>query len=528
MPIFVIAAILVALRLVAGDVGCSCAARADRPRCFVGAQVRRPYLPALPYGRSSAACSSSSRCPARHLRDLIPQQSRYSSTRRSSILTYVMLGWGLNIVVGLAGLLDLGYVAFYAVGAYSFALLAHYFELALLDLPAARRPPRRDSGGSSSAFPVLRLRGDYLAIVTLAFGEIIRLVLINWDDFTGGPNGITNIPRPTLLRHPLQPRRRRLRRRLRPRLLAGPPHHLALLHHPRPRADHQLRHRCGCGGFPIGRAWEALREDEIACRSLGINTTNTKLTAFAMGAMFGGFAGSFFATRQGFISPESFNFTRVVDRSSPIVVLGGLGSQLGVVIARSYHWRPRTRDCFEASSASFDPAIPHADLRPVDGADHGVAAARPDLDAAALGHSFASGRRSPPNSSARATDERAGRPTRSSHVEHLTMRFGGLVAINDLSFAVGPRRDHRADRPERRRQDHRLQLHHRLLQADRGADRDGARAAAPSRELDRGHRQRPGDRRRLSSSCSSACPTTRSPSAPGSRAPSRTSGSSAA
>ena len=105
------------------------------------------------------------------------------------VLTYVMLGWGLNIVVGLAGLLDLGYVAFYAVGAYSYALLATQFRPVVLDLPAARRHPRRVLG-HLLGFPVLRLRGDYLAIVTLGFGEIIRLVLINWQSLTGGPNGI--------------------------------------------------------------------------------------------------------------------------------------------------------------------------------------------------------------------------------------------------------------------------------------------------------------------------------------------------
>ncbi len=246
------------------------------------------------------------------------------------ILTYIMLGWGLNIVVGLAGLLDLGYVAFYAVGAYSFALLAEYFDLGFwICLPLAGILSA--FWGILLGFPVLRLRGDYLAIVTLAFGEIIRVVLLNWYEFTNGPDGISGIPKPSLFG--LEFTRGEggfadffglefssLHRFiwLYYIILA-----LALLTN---FVTHRLRR------LPIGRAWEALREDEIACRSLGINTRNTKLTAFAIGAMFGGFAGSFFATRQGFISPESFTFIESA-LILAIVVLGGLGSQIGVVVA---------------------------------------------------------------------------------------------------------------------------------------------------------------------------------------------------
>ncbi|HVX98426.1 MAG TPA: high-affinity branched-chain amino acid ABC transporter permease LivM [Pseudorhodoplanes sp.] len=246
------------------------------------------------------------------------------------VLIYIMLGWGLNIVVGLAGLLDLGYVAFYAVGAYSYALLAKEFGLSFwILLPLA---------GCLSAFwgillgfPVLRLRGDYLAIVTLAFGEIIRLVLINWVSFTNGYAGIGGIPRPTFFGIPFNadddgfaavfglefsPLYRTI-------FLYYVIVALALL-----TAFVTFRLR----KLPVGRAWEALREDEIACRSLGVNTTNTKLTAFAMGAMFGGFAGSFFAARQGFISPESFTFMESA-MIVAIVVLGGMGSMIGVAIA---------------------------------------------------------------------------------------------------------------------------------------------------------------------------------------------------
>jgi branched-chain amino acid transport system permease protein len=246
------------------------------------------------------------------------------------VLTYVMLGWGLNIVVGLAGLLDLGYVAFYAVGAYSYALLATYFGLSFwVCLPLAGILAA--FWGVLLGFPVLRLRGDYLAIVTLAFGEIIRLVLLNWQSLTGGPNGVTGIPRPTLFGIPLTPADDGLAAML--GIEFSPTHRivflfylilaLALLTN---WVTIRLRR------LPIGRAWEALREDEVACRALGINTTTTKLSAFAIGAMFGGFAGAFFATRQGFISPESFTFHESA-LVLAIVVLGGMGSQLGVALA---------------------------------------------------------------------------------------------------------------------------------------------------------------------------------------------------
>ncbi|MCW4113969.1 high-affinity branched-chain amino acid ABC transporter permease LivM [Aurantimonas sp. MSK8Z-1] len=261
---------------------------------------------------------------------LLPSQDRYLIDLAILILTYVMLGWGLNIVVGLAGLLDLGYVAFYAVGAYSFALLATNFDLGFwVCLPMAGLFAA--GWGIVLGFPVLRLRGDYLAIVTLAFGEIIRVILINWGHITGGPNGVLGIPKPTLFGLdfgrgegsfsdffgiPYSSIHRFIFLYYIILLLALLTNFVTL----------RLRK------LPIGRAWEALREDEIACRALGLNTTNVKLTAFATGAMFGGFAGSFFATRQGFISPESFTFIESAIILA-IVVLGGLGSQLGVVFA---------------------------------------------------------------------------------------------------------------------------------------------------------------------------------------------------
>ncbi len=246
------------------------------------------------------------------------------------ILIYIMLGWGLNIVVGLAGLLDLGYVAFYAVGAYSYALLAKTFGLSFwLLLPLAGILAAL--WGVILGFPVLRLRGDYLAIVTLAFGEIIRLILINWVPFSNGYEGISGIPRPTLFGIPFTAADNGFAATF--GLEYTPIHRTMFLYYVilglallTAYVTVRLRR------LPIGRAWEALREDEIACRSLGINTTNTKLTAFATGAMFAGFAGSFFAARQGFISPESFTFMESANILA-IVVLGGMGSLWGVVIA---------------------------------------------------------------------------------------------------------------------------------------------------------------------------------------------------
>ena len=250
------------------------------------------------------------------------------------VLIYVMLGLGLNIVVGLAGLLDLGYVGFYAVGAYSYALLAMYFQVGFwTGLVAAGALAALF--GFLLGFPVLRLRGDYLAIVTLGFGEIIRILLNNMTWLTNGPNGIGGIDKPTLFG--LEFNRRAAEgaqtfheffgiafntnhRVMFLYLLA-----LALVLATLFVINRLLR-------MPLGRAWEAMREDEIACRALGLNPTHIKLTAFTIGATFAGFAGCFFAARQGFISPESFTFIESAIILA-IVVLGGMGSQLGVILA---------------------------------------------------------------------------------------------------------------------------------------------------------------------------------------------------
>ncbi|MBV6289522.1 high-affinity branched-chain amino acid ABC transporter permease LivM [Pseudomonas aegrilactucae] len=250
------------------------------------------------------------------------------------ILIYVLLGLGLNIVVGLAGLLDLGYVGFYAVGAYSYAMLSHYLGWSFwVCLPIAGLMAA--TFGFLLGFPVLRLRGDYLAIVTLGFGEIIRLFLRNLTDWTGGPNGISSIPKPEFFGLTFERRAAEgmqtfheffglqynsINKVIFLYLVALLLALLALF-----VINRLLR-------MPIGRAWEALREDEIACRALGLNPTVIKLSAFTLGAAFAGFAGSFFAARQGLVTPESFTFIESAIILA-IVVLGGMGSQLGVILA---------------------------------------------------------------------------------------------------------------------------------------------------------------------------------------------------
>lgn len=238
----------------------------------------------------------------------------YQTNVMTTALMYVVLGLGLNIVVGLAGLLDLGYVAFYAVGAYSYALLNYHFDMGFwMALPI---------GGLLAAlfgvmlgFPVLRLRGDYLAIVTLAFGEIIRLVMENWNDFSQGPSGISNIDRPGFFGMELS--------------LESAITYLYFLMLVMVLVTIFLVNRLQ--DSRIGRAWLALREDDIACQAMGIDKTKTKLTAFALGATWAGFVGVIFAAKTTFINPASFTFLESAIILS-IVVLGGMGSILGVII----------------------------------------------------------------------------------------------------------------------------------------------------------------------------------------------------
>jgi branched-chain amino acid transport system permease protein len=250
------------------------------------------------------------------------------------VLIYVMLGLGLNIVVGYAGLLDLGFVGFYAVGAYTYALLFHWAGWGFwASLPMAGAMAA--FFGYILGFPVLRLRGDYLAIVTLGFGEIIRLLLINLSQWTGGPDGIANIPKPTLLGHAMTRRAPAGEETFHQMMgWAYNSNHVVIYLYLLALAlavitllvsNRLIR-------MPLGRTWEALREDEIACRSLGLNPTNIKLSAFTLGAMFAGIGGAFFAARQGLVNPESFTFIESA-LILAVVVLGGMGSQLGVILA---------------------------------------------------------------------------------------------------------------------------------------------------------------------------------------------------
>jgi len=239
--------------------------------------------------------------------------SMYQTNIMISALIYIMLGLGINIVVGLAGLLDLGYVAFYAVGAYSYALLNYHFGLNFwIALPI---------GAAAGAFfgillgyPVLRLRGDYLAIVTLGFGEIIRLILENWNAFSFGPSGIANIPRPWFFGIKMSLEQSSIFIYF---LL------IALVIFTIFVVNRLKNSR-------IGRAWIAMREDEVACQAMGIDRTKTKLTAFALGATWAGMAGVMFAAKTTFINPASFTIWESINVLC-IVVLGGMGSILGVI-----------------------------------------------------------------------------------------------------------------------------------------------------------------------------------------------------
>src|SRR5574337_507123 len=237
--------------------------------------------------------------------------NRYYIDVLTQVGIYATLALGLNIVVGLAGLLNLGYIAFYAVGAYAYGLLAtrvgfSFWEVLPLGAVLAA------VFGVVLGFPALRLRGDYLAIVTLGFGEMIRIVLNNWDSVTGGPNGIIGIPRPRLFGF----------------TFSQPIHYyyliLAVVLLTIFVVDRLNQSR-------LGRAWTAMRDDEVAAEAMGIDLVKTKLLAFGLGATWAGFAGVFFAGKMTFISPESFTFFESVIVLC-MVVLGGMGSVPGVIL----------------------------------------------------------------------------------------------------------------------------------------------------------------------------------------------------
>ncbi|HEU4352958.1 MAG TPA: ABC transporter ATP-binding protein [Burkholderiales bacterium] len=243
-------------------------------------------------------------------------------------ILYVLLALGLNIVVGFAGLLDLGYIAFYAVGAYTYALLAspqfglHLPFWVILPIGAAIAA----SFGVILGAPTLKLRGDYLAIVTLGFGEIIRIFLNNLSrpvNITSGPQGITRIDPFTLDGFSFGV----YDTFLGVEWSAPIKYYYVLLL----VALFIILVNLRLQNSRIGRAWEAIREDEIAARAMGIDTRNLKLLAFAMGASFGGVAGGMFSAIQGFISPESFVLVESI-MVVCMVVLGGMGNIWGVIL----------------------------------------------------------------------------------------------------------------------------------------------------------------------------------------------------
>lgn len=241
--------------------------------------------------------------------------SIYQTNIMVSALLYVMLALGLNIVVGLAGQLVLGYVAFYAVGAYTYGILNHFFGIgfwACLPLGGFMAVVF----GLLLGFPVLRLRGDYLAIVTLGFGEIIRISLQNWTSVTGGPTGIGNIARPSLFGLEMNLEESTLYIYY---LVLVAVIITALL-------ISRLKHS------RVGLALQALREDEIASEAMGIDITRVKLSAFALSSCWAGFAGVIFAAKTTYINPASFSFMESAMILS-MVVLGGMGSITGVIIA---------------------------------------------------------------------------------------------------------------------------------------------------------------------------------------------------
>lgn len=263
-----------------------------------------------------------------------PFASRYTLDVLIMVMTYIVLAYGLNIVIGYAGLLDLGYAGFYAIGAYGYALLAINFGLGFWQaLPMVAIIAACIA--LCLGLPVLRLRGDYFAIVTLGFGEIVRLVLINWTELAGGPNGMSGVPRPTLFGIEFAREAEQGMRSFHEMfgIAFDPAQRVIFLYL-------IILFLAACIGLlsmrlrksPLGRAWEAFREDDIAVASVGVNRWTIKLAAYSIGALIAALAGAFFATRQGFISPESFTFTESATILA-IVILGGAGHALGIILA---------------------------------------------------------------------------------------------------------------------------------------------------------------------------------------------------
>ncbi len=269
------------------------------------------------------------RLPVAQLKKYLPQDKRYLVFLLFPVLIipfvsqdyvidvailsgiYIILALGLNVVVGFAGLLNLGFVAFYAIGAYSYALINIKLGLGFWSaLPISVF--LSVLSGFLLAVPALRLKGDYLAVVTLGFGEIVRIILNNWDSFTKGPNGISGISPPSVLGVSI---------------VSLPSYYYLVLFFVFLSVFVMRRVR----DSKIGRAWIAIREDEIASSAMGVNTLMYKLYAFAFGAFWAGLAGCLFAAKMRFVSPESFTFMESV-LILCMVILGGLGSIAGVIV----------------------------------------------------------------------------------------------------------------------------------------------------------------------------------------------------
>lgn len=249
--------------------------------------------------------------------------NRYAQDVAINVLVYICLGLGLNVVVGLCGLLDLGYIAFYGVGAYTYALLSvHYAVPFWVCLPVCALFAA--VAGCIIGYPTLRMRGDYLAIVTLGFGEIVRIVLNNWMTLTGGPNGVLGIKAPGIYVPTFADGSFSFEYLLL-RKLEYLYYIILALAVFTVIAVHRINFS------RIGRAFEAIREDETAAELMGVNTFRFKLLAYALGAVFGGLAGAFFAARMRFVSPESFTFIESA-MVLAMVVLGGMGSIPGVIL----------------------------------------------------------------------------------------------------------------------------------------------------------------------------------------------------
>jgi branched-chain amino acid transport system permease protein len=364
---------------------------------------------------------------------------------------YVLLALGLNVVVGYAGLLDLGYVAFYAIGAYFYALLASP-QLGLhvpfwLVLPLA--PLLAALFGVLLGAPTLRLRGDYLAIVTLGFGEVIRILLNNLDPITNGPRGVINIDPATLDVARLDPRSVATAK-----LLLYPPlpdllHWLPLTLSSPVQYYYLILVLCVAAiffsyrleGSRVGRAWAAIREDEDAAQTMGINKTTTKLLAFALGASTAGFSGVIFSGLQGFVSPESFILLESITILA-MVVLGGMGSIPGVVLGavtlvvvpevlREY---AQYRFTIFGLGLTLMMLVRPGGLWPM----RVRASLAPDVLDAAPGAGMAPVRAMPAASLVAGTPAEPVGPSRDGFlaIDAVSKSFGGLRAVNGVSFTV--------------------------------------------------------------------------------------------